>query len=709
MRRAVFIALLLPAPAAIADDLSVRALLGYQAFDAGTFETAGFVQTYDVRFERALAEPFRLRLSLRAQRNDGRTDDGLARRDSTFSQLQPGGELTYMLPRLQLQALYDLARLDSTLEGRSNGWRGLERRSGRLSWTPDGLPSLMLQTERRHIEDVFAGLDRVERLDQGGLTYELKGLTASVLDRRTRLEEPLAGFTRRSHDLQGALDYDAAPWGGRLSVTANAAVVAQHHDDVARAGGAEAPTPVAITRALYARDETPLDSRDQPASPLPALRDGNLERGVGISLGPRGVSFHNLVADLGRSAEVNLFRIHVRDPQGGLVRVGGPLTWDVYVSLDGERWAAVPREQGSFVAALGAYEVRCQPRLARYFKVVSFGTNVVEADVTELEAFELTPLEPGEARSTDMLMGSGALSVSGRPRHDLTLSYSGLFNGLHQDATERPRITSRTLEHQVAAVYDPWRTVGFEGRYQRRTLAQSDLRDVFEAVTAIVRLALLRDLEQRLELTQGREDHAGQHIDTRTAALHTFSRPLPAIQLWLDVGAQRQDFVNEGYAVDRRFLNGVAAAQVLATLRLTLNASFSRSTYDLAVVEIVPAILGVPPARDDRWTAELYYRPNSQLGLAVRYGRATANGFSATLQRYHADWYPFRDGSVTLAGTFDQDVDSIGHRRSRRLTLSPAWRMNRHATLNVSYALLTLAGDAQGRTESFAVTLTLAF
>ncbi|HEY7509835.1 MAG TPA: hypothetical protein VIG50_06250, partial [Vicinamibacteria bacterium] len=69
-------AALAAAPAA-ADDLTGRALVSYQGFDDGRLLTDGFHQLYDLRFERALTDPFRIRLSLRAERNDGGSDFGL--------------------------------------------------------------------------------------------------------------------------------------------------------------------------------------------------------------------------------------------------------------------------------------------------------------------------------------------------------------------------------------------------------------------------------------------------------------------------------------------------------------------------------------------------------------------------------------------------------------------------------------------------------
>jgi hypothetical protein len=716
MRRPLQIACLLAgtaapnalAPSAAAGDLTGRAILSYQTFDSGLFASDGFHQTYDLRFERAITDPFRVRLSLRAERDSGGSDFGFGSQPRSFHQLQPGGELLYSLPKLQLQANYDLIRLDSASGGLGTSDRRLERKTGRLSWRPDALPALTLQSEERGTSDVLAGLDRTERLQQATLDYAWKGLTVAATRRGNDIDDPGSGFVRRSRENQGLLNYDGSYFGGRLSASASGLVSSTRLDDTSQGRAATVPTPVPIVRASYVNDDSPLDSRDRAPVDVPALVDGDRERPTGISLGPAGASFQNLVVDLGRPGAPDLFRIHVRDPQGGLVRAGGPVSWDVYVSRDGVDWSLRPGARVAFLAALGAYEVRIDPVSSRFFKLVSFGTNTFETEVTEVEAFFETVLGPSEMRRTDMLLGSGSATVSVKPVERVTLGYYGIFNGLRQTSPDRPELTTQGFEHQVSGQLDATRTLSLIVRFQDRSLVQSGgLDDTFDSWTGIVHLSALRAADQTLEVLRSRENNLGRRIDTDGITLRTSTWLYPTLRITLDVGRQRQDFVDEGFNVDRTFLNGVGEAQITGRLRLMVTATIQHSNYQQGVEQLLPDLIGLPPARDERWTAELFYRAGSQLAAAVRLGKARSDGFTATLQRYHLDWYPFRGGAVALSGIYDQDVDSIGRRTARRLTLTPAWVVNRHLILNVNYTVLTVSGLGGTKTRTFLATATV--
>ena len=693
--------------AAPAEDLTGRALFSYQGFDDGRLSSDGLHQLYELRFERAVTDPFRLRLSLRAEKDDGGSDFGLGRQTRSLSQLQPGAEILYTLPRLQAQVNYDLTRLDSANGPHVSADRRLERKTGRLTWHPDGLPGLVLQSDERGVEDLFAGLDRLQRVREGTLDYTWKGLSLAATRRDIWLDDPGAGFARATDEDQGLMNFEGSWLDGRVTASANGLVSSSRLLDRARGRESSVPTPVPVARGLFVNDDTPLDSRDRPPAPLSSLIDGDVERSTGVALGPEGVSFQTLVLDFGRAAESDLFRVHVRDGQGGLVRAGGLVAWDVFASRDGVEWRPLPGARTVFLAALGVYEVRFEPTAARFLKAVSFGTNTFTAYVTEIEPFVTTLLGPEETRRTDLLLGSGSATLGARPHEKVHLGYYGLFNGLRQDSPGRERLTTRGLEHQWTAQYDPWSALSLLARYQDRTLAQSGQEhDAFQAWTGTVRVAALRTMNQSVEATRSRERNLGRRIESDGVTLRTMTWFYPTLQVTLDLGWQRQDFVDDGFAVFRRFLTGVALAQLTRALKLTVTATVQRGDYDGAAVEL-PDFIGLPPIRDERWTAELFYRGGSQLGAAVRIGQARTEDFTATLQRYHVDWFPFRGGTVALGGTYDQDVDSVGRRTARRLILTPSWIVNRHLVLAVNYTAIHVSGEPGQRTRAFQVTATL--
>jgi hypothetical protein len=695
--------------AAGAEDLTGRAILSYQTFDNGGLRSDGVHQLYDLRFERAVTDPIRLRLSLRAERDNGGSDFGLGRQASSFSQLQPGGELFYGLPRLQVQLNYDRILLDAAEGPVVSSDRSVERKLGRLFWKPDGLPGLVLNSDERDMVDDFAGLDRRQTLREATVDYAFRGLTVSGTRRGIDLDDVGLGFMRQTDERQAQMGYEGAWKNGRLVASATGLYTSSQIDDRARGRAAGVPDPVPVPRALYVNDDTPLDSRDRPPTPLQALIDGDLDRGTGIALGPEGVSFQTLVLDAGRSAQSDLFRIHVRDAQGRLVPSGGAVSWDVYVSRDGVEWRAVPGGRTSFLPAQGAYEVRFPAATSRYFKAVSFATNALTTEVTEIEAFLITLLGPEEVRRTDMTVGSATVSLGAQPLRTVQLGYYGLYNGLTQTDPDPARadLTTRGLEHQLTAEYDPFPPLSLIARFQDRSLVQDDVRDTYQAWIGTVRVTPLRTLEQTVEGTHSHERNRGRSIVTDGLALRTSTWFYPTIHVTLDLGFQRQDFVEEGFAVDRRFLNGVALVQLTRALKLTVDATLQRSAYEQGALPLLPDLFGVPARRDERWTAELFYRASSQLGVAARVGQARTEAFTATLQRYHVDWFPFRGGAVALSGIYDQDVDSVGRRTARRFIFTPVWTVNRHVILSLNYTFIDVAGPERARTRAFQALATL--
>jgi hypothetical protein len=282
------------------------------------------------------------------------------------------------------------------------------------------------------------------------------------------------------------------------------------------------------------------------------------------------------------------------------------------------------------------------------------------------------------------------------------LGYYGLYNGLRQtDPARAGDLSTRGIEHQLSAEYDPLTLLSLIARYQDRSLRQDDLRDTYRAFIGTVRVAPLRTLELTFEGTHSRERNRGRGILTDGLSLRTSTWFYPSLHVTLDLGLQRQDFVEEGFAVDRRFLSGVALAQLTRALKLTVDATVQRSVYEEGALPLLPDLLGLPALRDERWTAELFYRASAQLGVAARVGRARTDAFTATLQRYHVDWFPFRGGAVALSGIYDQDVDSVSRRTARRLIVTPVWTVNRRLVLTVNYTLIDVGGRSAYRTRAF--------
>jgi hypothetical protein len=692
----------------LSGDLSGRAILSWQQFDGHTFTTDGFHQTYDARWERQVTTPFRLRLSLRAEEDDGGRDAGFGRASRSFSQLQPGAELLYTLPRFELQGTFDRIRTSGTSESGVTSERTLERNVGRASWRPDGLPAFTLLAESRGSEDPGIALNRVEKLLQGTVDYNWRGLVATAMARHTTLDDGQENFARESDERQGLLGYDGTFFRGRLTTSANVLLSSNALDERATGGATTSLRPLTVTRASHSLDDTPTDDRDAAPRQVGTLIDGELDRPSGISVGPEDRSYQNVAMDFGRAAAVGTARVIVRDAAGRPVPFGGAVRWDVYVSQDGSAWNLLPAlATTTFVAAPSYYEVRFAQVTTRFLKLVSFGANTVDTRLTEVQAFERVELAAGELRHTDILLGNVVLSVNARPVERVLLSYDGLLNDLRQESDDRPETTSRGMDHFLSGEVDPWRVLGFVARYQRRGLTQTaGYSQDYEAWTGIVRLRPLDGLEQSVEYTRSTEDNAGIRSTGTTLVLHVFARPYEALDVTLDAGRNQQQYALANGEVERTFVSGTANAQLTRNLRLLLGASFSNSDYGRGEAPVDPNV-GLPAQKDERIAAEAYYRASVQLAVSVRVGWADTGDVSGLLQRYHLDWYPFPGGALRIGAQYDQDIDGLTGRQARRFSFTPAWQVNRRMILNFNYTNTDVPSDPAAGTRTLSTTLTV--
>lgn len=706
-----------PAPAQ--EDLAGRAIVSYQTLGSDLYSTSGFHQTYDVRLQRALTDVFRYRLSFRGEGNDGTSRFGDAYDSrATFRQYQPGAEVVYTLSAFQLQGNYDDIRTTSDSGGFSDE-RKLQRLTGRLTWRPDDLPTLSLYGESRRAKDALSAVDNAERSFFQALDYTWKGFSLGQNARVQTLDDGRADFARKSTDVQGTARYEKSFFGGRASVSANVLAGLTRLDERAKSGQAvSVAIRVAIPRASYAHDDTPLDGRDRPLADLPALNDGDFSRPAGIPLGPDGTSYQNIAVDMGRFVQLDTFRVHVRDGEGHAVKDGGLVRFDAYRSDDGLSWVPLPGgARTSFVAAESLYAVEFALVNARFLKVVSFGTNILDTQVTELEVFQHQSFGAGETKRTDIRLASGTATVSGKPAPWLTLSYYGLFNSNTQTSTTRAELSTKDADQMVSVQVDPLTRVNVIARYEKRTVSQTDgYNQSLDAASATLHAAPLRTLDATLEYRRSREDLAGRLSTSNGLSGSLFLKLLRSFDMSLSAGLQQEDTASDGHPATHRTFTAVTYVQLTDDVKVTANASLQRTSYENGFPGDNGTGLLLPASSDARYWAEVYFRPGPQIALTGRFGYASSDAFSGLTQGYRVEWYPFAQGTVSIGTVYDEDLDSVSNRRFRRIQLMPRWTLNKHAAIDLNYTILSTyvnsGGDEGGLSQSsrnFWATVTLAF
>ena len=703
MKRALLIAvLLLAAYDAAAQDVSARALLGYERYDLGTQTTAGLRQTYDFRLSKALTMTSIVRLFFRG--DDFQTNgETLGTRQNHTRQLQPGGEL--LINTLNFHGNARSEYFDTTTRsGTSDSTRRLSRTSGQLIWDPSSLPVFMVRGQRNNTTDSASDFRLNDESAYGSMQYDWHAFHVGGGERYTRTTDPQLGFDRRTSTHEANVGYNQTAFQGKLSLIADASAQRTKIDEqLIGTGNASVATPVTVSRALYGVDDTPTDDRDHPLTPYPLLIDGNFDVPAGVSVSPDSVSFQNIALDLGRVDRADEIRILVRDGAGNPLRNGGgPVQWDFYTSEDGVLWT-LQSSQTTFNAPLSLYSVTFTQTTGRWFKVVNFGVNVDQTLITELQAFYHTAIRAPRSGYQNFYNGMATITV--QPVQRFLVSYTGAYTSSRQELTSLPLDRSDNVEHIGNVQYDVRKWLTLRSQYYKRIVRAFNTTDGdADGLSAYVDIKPTRQLQVTLENSRQSQTIANQVASIDTRAVHTTAFIVKAFSLNLDVGTQNETVIGTDATAHRRYLTLVGNAQLYPTLRVLLTGTLQRNTADSA--SEATQLLG--PTRDNRVYADFIWRPGPQLTLSSRFGWLSSDALSGFTQRYHGEWHPFGQGALVLAGSFDDDVDPIMDRRARRMILNPRWLMNRWTILDLNYtSVSTTFPNGSLRQRTFFATLTL--
>jgi hypothetical protein len=679
-------------------DISGDAIISYQLFGTDQLDSSGVHQIYDLRWQRAVTDPLRLRLSFRGEGNNGSTNLGLATTHTTFWQLQPSGEINYVLPNLQFRGTYDYFDTRSSVAANMNeDRRNLGRGTASLNWVPEDLPALTLQGENRNQKDDLAGLDQTDRLALQSLTLTRRTFLLGETAIYQTLDLNNTGFSRVTSGVQGQGEYQNTFFDGRLSANALVQGGVQRIEDRATRQSS-VPTQVAITGASVSHDDTPADSRDVPPLFAPRLNDGNLATSAGVSIGPDGMSFQNLFLDVSRVVGLDQFRVYVRDSSGNQVKTGGLVEWTVYTSINNLDWTPVPgRNSTVFVTTLSAYDVTFPMATSRYFKLVSFGTNSIETLVTEVQAFFHTAFAAGETDRTDLKILTATATITGQVTRWLTLSYYGLLNDYHTSPTGKPEYGSLDQDQVVTLEAKPTEKTDATLRYEyRRSETGTSNAELLSTYWATLQYAFTPRWNATVEASRVTQTD-DQDITTDTLRLHQYARLYDSLDLYVDGGIAKQTYTRTQVEANQVFATAYSYAQLTRSWRLNLSANYQRTEFSGtgAIGQF-----GLLETRDSRYYVELYYRPSTKVLLSGRVGYVSGTAVSGTTKEYRVEWYPFAGGTIGLGTIYDEDIETDGfERRFRRVQVLPHWEINRHMSLDLNYSYLTL-GSSVSRQQS---------
>jgi hypothetical protein len=701
---AALVACIAAAGAARAADLGAQADVQYGRNRTGGVESASLEQLYTLQLRQRVSDPLAYVLGVRVAESLRDADTADSPRTDEVTSVYPSARVSYLLDALRLSSGVDWAR-----DAARSGGADLVRR--RLRWDAVGSyrwSELVAANGGGAISRMqdSAGLDQEDaRASLGGDWANGRGLQLHLASTAAQTRDLRLGVTRATVGPTVSVAY-----GGSRGQDVTWSVT--HRSDVAwsRAesiSGSGVPKEERPARATYAIDPDPVVPSGVTPVENASLIDQNLDASAGIALGPGAPADQTIGIDLGRVASLDELRVSVRDDRGDLVvKPGaGALEWTAYTSVDGVRWIAMtPGAAAAFADSLSAWVVTFTPATARYFKVKILGWSQDPTFVTEIQAFVHEALGESRTRHDVAYRQATGLTASWTATPWLGVSYSGLLNGQwtwrQSDTTGREVDWSNALDCRLGP-FGAW--TASAGASQRAALLGAT-RLEGESYQAGVGYAPIPRLNASGALSYGVDRVGGTTGRTATATIGAGAQPWEDVKVSASVSTGRQRVGGSS--------TGFVGASANAAIRLTGGADLALSSSFQRLIggEATPPVAGslIPRVFPfQRHVAELRLVVSSQLTAFGRVGYLQAVR-SGLVTGVGGSWNPLPGGTFTVSMGYDQDVDSITGNSARRLYVSPAWAVNRWATLSASYSWVRTESVTQALTgKQFIVLLRL--
>ena len=673
---------------ALGDDIRPRVILSWETRDSGGRTTTRLRQDIDVFLSRAFTETIALQMILGANHSDLAYETS----DTRALELRPSGTLRADFGPVRTETMWALRRSRHDVDGVESR-KDNQQIGARAGWVATKYaPGGSLRAFRYRIDD--REQDRAIVNDQlaAALDYTWRGFTASATQAYRVESDSGRAYERRTTDTNAMLGYANAFAGGKLSVNANASGNVANVDDTA-GRGTRIPTFVPVLRVLWGVDDTPLDSTDHPLTAIPGLSDNRTEVSSGIDFGPDGASFQAIAFDIGRVSPVDSIQIVVRDERLEPVTASEGVRFDVYTSIDGERWTPYTNELAqSFDSVRSQYEITFEQTDVRWVKTVSFGTAARPVLVTET-TLQYHRLVGENALDSNFRTVASTAAIQYTPVRSVSFGYNGSLYQTEQESGEAVQSDVRDVLHSLSARYEPRGRFAYDARYETHDVETDRTLQNVHALIGSIRFTPRPQLLSTLMCDRREEETEHSILSGRTCTLNVSARVFPTLDFAGGIADRHQE-LDTGGTQTTRALYAVSNARVTRSLRLTLQAALNRSDYR----EWTGAL--PPPSRDDRFTAEIDWARGRALGLGATLTYVRTPAFSGVLQRYRVRWSPFGDGAISIITNYTQDIDPYTDGRSERLLVSPRWQINPQAALNLTYSSVTTTTSTAG-TQNF--------
>jgi hypothetical protein len=674
-------------------------------YDDDTWSSRDYLrQVYQLGWAHRVSDPIDYRLTLLYQDDRGTLTIPDGRQRLQSRQLSPAGYLNWTLDGFSLSlsaSVFSGAVLDQTSDRMIS--QTIERYAAASRVRI--LENADLTASAGHLAFSGAGVDTVQDSATVGFDWETGPFKIINENRGERYVDARYDITRTTVGPQVSARYAQAGQDWAVGARYDLGYILTEQRALA-ATARIVPSDTLPVAGLYSVNSLPASS--PPMAPEARLVDGMLDASAGVNVGAGGAPFQNVGVDMGRTVTLDELRISVRNAGGQPVPFGGAVTWSVWSSADGMRWALVAGQTETFSTVMSAYVLGFPSTSARYFKAVNFGVNTVDTLVTEVQTFVRESFIAGQTLVGNTVNQGLGLNVSAKVAPKAAVSYIGQahvssatgFDGEARrsgDTTNQGTVTLGPFgdfKLDVSAIQFDVRS-GTGAGQSRLVFSGGSTYQPVERFSA--RVEGYRSLDRvgaiRATTTGGTVSSTASVYDSLLAAAA--------------VGLLRQDLAT-GEWTEVMTGTGNVVAHVRIDLELRMNASVQRTVAEAGNPQ--GALASAPVLQNfvyQRYTGDLRYRPSGQLELQGRVGYAATPIGDGILRAARVAWNPFPGGNVQLGFDYEVEFDTLTGRAYRQVSVHPQWLINRHATLLLRYNDVRWTGDTFARQQSVSLGLSM--
>jgi len=559
-----------------------------------------------------------------------------------------------------------------------------------LGWKPDGFPSVNLRLSRTNFYDK----DRAFRdATEDYVTLLSEFEPASYLRLRYRgtydnIDDKLNELETRTVNHTGSAWFTEKFFRGKVLLNTSYEISRRTTETTAGGTGDVALQEFPFA-GLYALDDTPVDGELDPA---PALIDGNVAAGAGISIGLPGILGDTRPRNMGlffvNETEINTLYVWVdRELPIG---ISSSYSWDIYTSTDNLIWTFRQTiSSAPFSSFQNRFEINFSTLTERYIKIVvnpltpgaaASEPSFLDPDkisVTELQAFIRMPAEDikGEFTTTTHHYN---LDIRTRLLDNPDLYYDLTY--FYYRTESRSVTTTSTLSNSLSASYRFSRVFTGNARVARED-SKEERGDITAYITkASVTAAPFRTLSHTLTYS-GRYESVPEGNTSRSSFfLYNTAELYRGINVYLSGGL---DFTELETGRNQDSTLVTAGANIVPHRTLALNISYtSRDTDESGG--------GRPDSSTLSRTTDLTvsYQPFRSLYLFTTLTWLTETDRKDTLKNYGVTWSPFPDGALQFSFAYDENLRTQDDAKETLIRPSLRWKLGRSSYLDFSYLVL---------------------